>query len=932
MRFWGASWVVLAFWGAPVLAGDEVLYDTVPDWIEPVDIASIDQESNGQLVLLDVEQRIEDGRLVVYSDQALKLDSPEALTAAGTTTAIWMPDKGDLTAHHVDIIRGDETIHVLDKMREQGKAFTVLRREQQLERRTMDGMLTATMAVPDLRLGDILRVVTSVSLEDQALGGNVQATQALFAKPVAAAYGRVTFSWPEGENIHWQAGPRVEGVEEHSASGYHEITLPLPLPEREDMPGDAPMRYLRPPILQATTFDSWEDISRVFAPLYDTQGLIAAGDPIDREVQRIMADSEDPLKRAALAVQQVQDDISYLMNGMSGGNYVPQTPAETWEKRYGDCKAKSLLLLAMLRAMDIDAEAVLVSSSIGDALPDMLPMPADFDHVIIHARIGGQSYWLDGTSGGTRIGNIDQVLPFFNGLPLRREGAGLEAIEQNDLTHPNITATVELDQTAGIDMPTLYRIEFSMGGAMAAQARPVALQGTEDMRRQYVETLVGNILDLGSLLDPAVSYDNETAILKVTARGSLYNEWSFDESEATYTVNLLDSNDINFNPDRARALWRDIPVSFRIAPLLSDIAIDIDLPKETDAYRMRGRPELEMGVANVSFHRAASLSDNRFSVTETMAQKALELPAEAISAEKARAARLKAMRLRIEAPHPQRIWELNEAERDTHLAALRAFYTDLVASDPEEAEPYMHRAYFRDESLDFAGTAEDLIKLQNMQPTADRYLWLARIQHRLGKDEAALDAAREAFTLEPVPANALAEAVRQQDLGNYDEALALVDDYIDLVDDDSAFLDAKSEILGRQGDPEAGLALITARREEEPDNIDIQSLDCWYRAKWQTGMADMLDICTRLVERSSQSALTLDSRGLAYYRLGNNDAALADFDKALKLAPAQHSTRYLRGIVRLAAGDQAGREDIRQALRAKPELERDYAYYGLTPE
>lgn len=50
---------------------------------------------------------------------------------------------------------------------------------------------------------------------------------------------------------------------------------------------------------------------------------------------------------------------------MAGGNYVPQMPAFTWEKRYGDCKAKALLLLAMLRALDIEAEPVLASVGAG---------------------------------------------------------------------------------------------------------------------------------------------------------------------------------------------------------------------------------------------------------------------------------------------------------------------------------------------------------------------------------------------------------------------------------------------------------------------------------------------------------------------------------------------------------------------------------------
>ena len=101
------------------------------------------------------------------------------------------------------------------------------------------------------------------------------------------------------------------------------------------------------------------------------------------------------------ALQLVQDQISYLANGMDGGNYIPQDAEFTWAKRYGDCKAKSVLLLALLKQMGIEAEPVLVASSGGDALPELLPVPGDFDHVIVHAVIGGTDYWLDGTNTGS---------------------------------------------------------------------------------------------------------------------------------------------------------------------------------------------------------------------------------------------------------------------------------------------------------------------------------------------------------------------------------------------------------------------------------------------------------------------------------------------------------------------------------------------------
>src|SRR5688500_9721984 len=149
-----------------------------------------------------------------------------------------------------------------------------------------------------------------------------------------------------------------------------------------------------PALLQASTFADWQEVSSVMAPLYATEGAIAAGGPIAEQVAAIVAAHREPLARTVAALRAVQDEIAYLANGLDGGNYIPQTPAETWEKRYGDCKAKTLLLVAMLREIGIEAEPVLVASATGDAVPGLLPMPGAFDHVIVRAVIDGESYWL----------------------------------------------------------------------------------------------------------------------------------------------------------------------------------------------------------------------------------------------------------------------------------------------------------------------------------------------------------------------------------------------------------------------------------------------------------------------------------------------------------------------------------------------------------
>ena len=60
--------------------------------------------------------------------------------------------------------------------------------------------------------------------------------------------------------------------------------------------------------------------------------------------------------RAQAALGLVQDRIRYVALAMGTGGLVPADAATTWSRRFGDCKGKTVLLLAMLRALGVTTE------------------------------------------------------------------------------------------------------------------------------------------------------------------------------------------------------------------------------------------------------------------------------------------------------------------------------------------------------------------------------------------------------------------------------------------------------------------------------------------------------------------------------------------------------------------------------------------------
>src|SRR3546814_18563653 len=106
----------------------------------------------------------------------------------------WQPDRDDLIIHRIAIIRDGKPIDLLA----QGLKLDVLQRETDFEQRAIDGRLTATAPIEDLRVGDTVRFSTTLVERSRVMKGNGEALIDLPAEPAPIAAGPVRVVWPQG--------------------------------------------------------------------------------------------------------------------------------------------------------------------------------------------------------------------------------------------------------------------------------------------------------------------------------------------------------------------------------------------------------------------------------------------------------------------------------------------------------------------------------------------------------------------------------------------------------------------------------------------------------------------------------------------------------------------------------------------------------------
>ncbi|WP_315760905.1 DUF3857 domain-containing protein [Sphingomonas sp. Y38-1Y] len=916
---------------APAWAGETPLYQPVPAWVKeaPAPVADKLPTPRPQVLIFDQQQRIEDGRLSTYLRSANVIANPAMLNQAGTIRVDWQPDHGDVVIHHVRLLRGAETIDVLAK----GDRFNVLKRELGMEQRMLTGILTAALEVEGAQVGDILDVAFTVTSRDPVLKGNVDGLMPVMTKPVTAGLARNRISWRKDADVRLRGYLDGLALEPVTVGDYREVELIGPAAKPVEMPMDAPLRFRPLPLVEASSFADWQAVSKTFAPLYATEGLIAPGSLLAAEVARIRSAAKTPRERAALALQSVQTEIRYLFKGMAGGNYTPQAPARTWEARYGDCKAKTLLLLAMLQALEVEAEPVLASIEAGDYVPKRLPGSAAFDHVLVHATIDGKDLWLDGTGQGARLADLDDTPPFRWGLPLRTAGAELMPIVMRANARPDAVLAVEIDERAGLRLPAPFKLRMTLRGANAEMMRMAQTAGNAEQMKAMAQGIAGNIVSGVRVVTHKLDFDAAENTGTIEVEGIAQSDWSFANGRNRRGLELALAK-ATFAPDRSRTAWKTIPVATG-NPETNVATLRVILPDGGKGYTLEGAETLPTALAGASAARKVTLANGIVTVEDRTASSGAEIAPERVSAERAAFAAIKARPLNVVAPVDVARDAVirRDAMRSGRLKPIMAMYDKAVAeAEPDDPSALDDRSNLRWRLADFKGALADLDKAIAIEASAERLSRRHSLLYNLRRDGEIVDAAKAAFEADSSVTYANYYAGALTYTGRYDEALEVLEPFIVGGGQDMrAALAERAEVLERKGDAEEAVAAIDRAIADKPNDPDLLNSRCWLRGTMNVELDAALADCDRAIALGISTAAALDSRALVHFRAGRLDQARADLDQALSLAPEMNAALYLRGIVRKRQGDAAGSAaDIEAATFDSPRLADDYKRWGVT--
>ena len=185
---------------------------------------------------------------------------------------------------------------------------------------------------------------------------------------------------------------------------------------------------------------SWADLARWYAGL--SAGRYALTPGLETQLAEHVK-SARTLDDSLRAVHRwVSQDFRYVSLSLGIGGYLPRLPAQVLETRYGDCKDKATLFIALARRMGLAAYPVLLSSSGG--ADSTLPTMQQFDHMIAAVdrpeKNGGRIY-LDLTSELTPYGELPPAEEGSFALVVHDDGTSEEVVLPERLPTANRSET-----------------------------------------------------------------------------------------------------------------------------------------------------------------------------------------------------------------------------------------------------------------------------------------------------------------------------------------------------------------------------------------------------------------------------------------------------------------------------------------------------------
>lgn len=547
--------------------------DPIPKWVDPAPLS--EPKAKKPVVVRLADTHFLAGKSPwVFVNRAIQVNESTHLQRIGQFSMQFAPDYQKLRIHSIRIHRAAD---VIDKTTAASIRF--LDRETGLASGIYSGIITAVVLLDDVRVGDVLHLAYSIEGANPVFDGRIS-DYASWDVSDPVDHRRVTLNFPESMAISWKMIGESERAaivpDSRTEAGVKRLRF-----EERSIPGLDLEPYLPPDfvpgrIMQFSEYSNWNAVAKWGEALYNVQAPLPG--ELDDLLRTLRALPDDDA-RVSAALQWVQNEIRYFSISLGESSHRPHSPALVVKRRYGDCKDKSLLLISILRALGIPADAAFVSvqSPRGPALG--LPTPQAFDHVVVRVRLDGSHYFVDPTRVGQSgaIRHMGQALEGAEALIAASDTQELVRIRTEAsvaLRRNDLNESIVVGELGGVG--TLNASQRLVGLGAEILRLTIAGMDAGQLRRAFTIPYERRYPGITMTADPVIEDDRQRNEIRIDTRFSIPNA-SVDERN-TWIVRFFPRN---FQGTFAvpQQVARQFPMSIPGHPYEGRYSVEIQWPE-----------------------------------------------------------------------------------------------------------------------------------------------------------------------------------------------------------------------------------------------------------------------------------------------------------------------------------------------------------------
>lgn len=351
------------------------------------------------------------------------------------------------------------------------------------------------------------------------------------------------------------------------------------------------------------SLSTWKDFGSTFSGVYKDKRMLTEQE--QSRIKNMVKNAKNDREKAEILYAYLQRDFRYVSIDIGFGGYIPFAAATVDTTKYGDCKALSNYMCAMLDLVGIKAYPTLINAG-ADQHPIDTTFPSNkFNHCILYAEIDSKPIWLECTNNALPFGELGTFTENRYGLLLTEDGGRIVntpvANAAINTLHASHTVTLADQSHATIAGAV------DLGGEYRIAAKAQFARGAKKEKENYIFSSLHVKQYETSELTPAI---DSAGIISFGIKGEIANAFDFNTGNkfflpATYLKNWYE----NVNTDSSQG--HDLILNF---PSTKNERLVYELP---DSQKVSLPADFDIDDALISFHRRSKAETKRRVVIET---------------------------------------------------------------------------------------------------------------------------------------------------------------------------------------------------------------------------------------------------------------------------------------------------------------------------